>query len=56
MRFFKDMNFCWGPGICTVLGIKFSTDVKQITRDGGCFYNIVMYEDWLAEETDVGRF
>ena len=25
------MNFCWDPGIFTVLGIKFSTDVKQIT-------------------------
>ena len=24
--------------------------------DGGCFYSLVMYEDGLAEETDVGRF
>ena len=25
------MNFCWDPGIFKVLGIKLSTDVKQIT-------------------------
>ena len=31
VRFLRDMNFCWDPGIFTVLGIKFSTDVKQIT-------------------------
>ena len=30
VRFLRDMNFCWDPGIFTVLGIKFSTDVKQI--------------------------
>ena len=31
VHFLRDMNFCWDPGIFTVLGIKFSTDVKQIT-------------------------
>ena len=31
VRFLRDMNFCWDPGIFTVLGIKFSTDIKQIT-------------------------
>ena len=35
------MNFCWDPGIFTVLGTKFSTDVKQITS--------INYEGKLTE-------
>ena len=41
MRFLRDMNFCWDPGIFTVLGIKFSADVKQITS--------INYEGKLTE-------
>ena len=29
VRFLRDMNFCWDPGIFQVLGIKFSTDTTQ---------------------------
>ena len=31
VRFLRDMNFCWNPGIFQVLGIKFSTDTTQIS-------------------------
>ena len=31
MRFLRDMNFCWDPGIFQVLGVKFSTDTTQIS-------------------------
>ena len=41
VRFLRDMNFCWDPGIFTVLGTKFSTDVKQITS--------INYEGKLTE-------
>ena len=30
VRFLRDMNFCWDPGIVIVLGVKLSTDTKQI--------------------------
>ena len=29
VRFLRDVNFCWDPGILRVLGVKFSTDTKQ---------------------------
>ena len=41
VHFLRDMNFCWDPGIFTVLGIKFSTDIKQITS--------ISYEGKLTE-------
>ena len=31
VRFLRDKNFCWDPGIFQVLGIKFSTDTTQIS-------------------------
>ena len=31
VRFLRDMNFCWDPGIFQVLFIKFSTDTTQIS-------------------------
>ena len=31
VRFLRDMNFCWNPGIFTVLGDNFSTDIQQIS-------------------------
>jgi hypothetical protein len=32
VRFMRDMNFCWDPGIFKVLGIKFSTDTERIAE------------------------
>jgi hypothetical protein len=29
-RYLRDRNFCWDPGIFKVLGIKFSTNIKEI--------------------------
>ena len=31
VRFLRDMNFCWDPGIFQALGIKFSTDTTRIS-------------------------
>ena len=31
VQFLRDMKICWDPGIFKVLGIKFSTDITQIT-------------------------
>ena len=31
VRFCRDRNFCWDPGIFKVLGVKFSTDIDSIT-------------------------
>ena len=30
IRYLKDRNFCWDPGIFKVLGVKFSTNIEQI--------------------------
>ena len=31
-RYMRDKNFCWDPGIFTVLGIKFTTAIDQIVN------------------------
>ena len=31
VRFMRDMNFCWDPGIFKILGVTFSTDTEQIS-------------------------
>ena len=41
LRFSRDMNFCWDPGIFKVLGIKFCTDTDRISE--------INYEDTLLE-------
>ena len=30
VHFLRDVNFCWDPGIFTVLGTKFCTDTEHI--------------------------
>lgn len=32
MRFMRDSNFIWNPGVFKVLGVKFSTDIDQIVH------------------------
>ena len=41
LRFSRDINFCWDPGIFKVLGIKFCTDTGRISE--------INYEDKLLE-------
>ena len=41
LRFSRDMNFCWDPGIFKVLGIKFCTDIDRISE--------INYENKLIE-------
>ena len=32
IRFLRDKNFCWDPGIFKVLGVKFTTNIEQISN------------------------
>ena len=41
VTFLRDMNFCWDPGIFRGLGVKFSTNTKQIVA--------INYENKLYE-------
>ena len=41
LRLSRDMNFCWDPGIFTVLGITFCTDIDRISE--------IDYENKLIE-------
>ena len=47
IRFMRDMNFCWDPGIFKVLGIKFCIDTKQIVN--------INYENKLEEIRKIFR-